>query len=208
MQGQNLTYTLTVSNAGPDAASSASLPDVLPAGTTFVSFVQTSGPAATLTTPPVGGTGTVIATLATLASGATATFALTANVNAATPAGTIITNTATVTSITSDPSPANNSATTTTTVTGTSADLLVTKTGPATVISGQNLTYTLTVSNAGPDAASSASLPDVLPAGTTFVSFVQTSGPAATLTTPPVGGTGTVIATWATLASGATANSH
>src|SRR5438128_1327750 len=46
-----------------------------------------------------------------------------------------------------------------------SADLSVTKTAPATVTQGQNIAYTLTVSNAGPDAAANAALSDTLPAG-------------------------------------------
>jgi uncharacterized repeat protein (TIGR01451 family) len=203
--GQNITYTLTVSNAGPDAAVSTQLTDTVPAGTTFVSMAQNSGPAATLTTPAVGGTGNVTATWATLASGATATFTLTVNVNAAAPAGSVVTNTATVTSTTADPNPVNNTSTATTTVTAPGADLSVTKTAPATAVPGQNLAYTLTVSNTGPDAAVSTQLTDTVPAGTTFVSMAQNSGPAATLTTPAVGGTGAVTATWATLASGATA---
>jgi hypothetical protein len=54
------------------------------------------------------------------------------------------------------------------------------------------------------------SLSDPIPANTTFVSFAQTSGPAFTLTSPPVGGTGgtrnltvfQVNATTGSLASG------
>ena len=98
--GTNLTYTITVANAGPNAAASVAMTDALPAGTTFVSMQQNAGPAATLTTPPVGGTGTVTATFATFAGGATATFTVVVNVNASTANGATITNTATVTSAT------------------------------------------------------------------------------------------------------------
>jgi uncharacterized repeat protein (TIGR01451 family) len=49
------------------------------------------------------------------------------------------------------------------------ADLSIVKTSaPATPIVGQPLTYTLTVSNAGPDTAEQVTVTDVLPAGLTF----------------------------------------
>jgi uncharacterized repeat protein (TIGR01451 family) len=50
------------------------------------------------------------------------------------------------------------------------ADVSVIKTGPANVATSSNLTYTITVSNAGPSAASSVVATDSLPAGVTFVS--------------------------------------
>jgi uncharacterized repeat protein (TIGR01451 family) len=178
VSGQNLTYTLAVINAGPDAASSALLADVLPAGTTFVSVVQTSGPAATITTPPVGGTGTVTATWASLSSGATATFALMANVNAATPGGTVITNTATVTSTTSDPNPANNAATVTTTVTtaGATNTTLTSSLNPSTF--GQSVTFTATVSGSGTPTGT-VTFRD----GASTLGTVPLSGATATFTT-------------------------
>jgi uncharacterized repeat protein (TIGR01451 family) len=112
--GGNLTYSLTVRNSGPLAASAASLSDVVPTNTTFVSLTAAAG--WTCSTPPVGGTGTVSCANPSMADDASASFTLVVNVNAATPNGTIITNTASVSSSTADPSTANNSATTTTTV--------------------------------------------------------------------------------------------
>ena len=50
------------------------------------------------------------------------------------------------------------------------ADLSVTKAGPATVDVGDTVTYTLTVANAGPDAAVNVVMTDALPEGVTFVS--------------------------------------
>ncbi len=50
------------------------------------------------------------------------------------------------------------------------ADLSVAMTGPAFVFAGSNLSYTLTVTNAGPAAASSVVVTDSLPTGVTFVS--------------------------------------
>src|SRR5207244_1120837 len=75
---------------------------------------------------------------------------------------------------------ANNSATFDTTV-STSADVSITKTGPATVTAGTDVTYTITTTNNGPSDAQSVLVSDTLPANTTLVSFMQTAG-------APVGG--------------------
>jgi uncharacterized repeat protein (TIGR01451 family) len=112
--GSNLTYTLAVSNGGSSAASNASLSDPLPANTTFVSFNAPGG--WTATTPAVGGTGTVTAGNPSLANGANASFTLVVKVNGSTGAGTVISNTATVSSDTADPNGANNSSTSAATV--------------------------------------------------------------------------------------------
>jgi uncharacterized repeat protein (TIGR01451 family) len=50
------------------------------------------------------------------------------------------------------------------------ADLSVTKSAPATVVSGQPLSYTIAVDNAGPDQADEILVTEALPIGTTFVS--------------------------------------
>src|SRR5215218_2953416 len=81
----------------------------------------------------------------------------------------------------------------TATVASAQADLAVTKTDILDpVVAGANLTYTITVTNAGPNNAQSVQLTDPVPASTTFVSF--TAPPGWTITTPFVGGTGTVTA--------------
>ena len=118
---------------------------------------QGSGPTFTLITPPVGGTGTVSATIASLASGQSAGFLLTVNVNWASLSGRSQ-QSASAASTEPDADPSNNSSTATTTVAG--ADLAITKTdSPSLVVgAGNNLTYTLTVSNAGPLNASSVAL--------------------------------------------------
>src|SRR6266571_8379642 len=72
-----------------------------------------------------------------------------------------------------------------------SADLSVTKVdSPDPVNTGSNLTYTITVTNNGPDAAANASWSDTLPPGTTFVSMPDISGWSCT--TPAAGDNGTV----------------
>ncbi len=188
----NVTYTLTVSNGGPNSATNVALTDTLPAGVTFVS-VSPSGPVCTQAA------GTVTCDLGSLVSGGSVTVTI---VVTPTASGTLD-NSASVTATETDPAPGNNSATASTTV-NPSADLSVTKTdSPDPVTVGSNLTYTITVSNAGPSAAAGVSLNDALPAGTTFVSLASAAG--WTCTTPAVGAGGTVTCTIANLASGAPA---
>ena len=204
--GTDLTYDIALNNLGPNYAVNASLTDATPANTTFVSFAQTSGPVFGCSAPAVGGTGTISCTISMFSAGATATFRLVVRVNASTPNGTTLSNTATATSDTFDPCPGNNSATATTAVIA-RADLSVTKSdAPDPVNAGGNITYTINVANAGPSDAQNASLSDATPANTTFVSVAQISGPAFTCTSPAAGGTGTVTCAIATFAAGASAS--
>lgn len=56
------------------------------------------------------------------------------------------------------------------------ADLSITKTGPASTPRDQNITYLITVNNAGPSTASNVVVTDVLPAGAAFVSATPSQG--------------------------------
>ena len=198
--GTNLTYTITVTNAGPNAAANAALTDILPANTTFVSLTSPGG--WTATTPPVGGTGTVSATNPSVASGLAQVFTLVVNVNIGTPPGTTLSNTASATSTTPEPNPTNNSDTEATAPQGVAADLGVTKTDtPDPVATGANLTYAIRVINNGPNPATNLHLSDVVPTNTTLVSVTAPAG--WTVTTQPAqpdGGTVIVAATLPTLA--------
>ncbi len=185
--GSNLTYTVTVTNNGPDAAATASWSDTLAAGTTFVSLPAVAG--WSCTTPPVGSGGTVSCSNPSFAVGS-AFFTLTVAVAPSVTAGTVLSNTATAISTNGDPDPTNNSGTATTTVAA-AADLAVTKVDtPDPVTAGGNIVYTITSTNGGPSNAASATLSDILPAGTTFVSLVTPAGWSCTF--PPVGSGGTV----------------
>lgn len=163
---QNLTYTITVANSGPNNATGVTLTDTLPAGVTFVSATSSQG--------TVSNSGnTVTATLGTINNGANSTITIV--VRTPNTSGTI-TNTATATATETDVDNGNNTATQTTNVTPL-VDLVVTKTdSPDPVPAGQNLTYTITVGNSGPDNATGVTLTDTLPAGVTFVSANASQG--------------------------------
>jgi uncharacterized repeat protein (TIGR01451 family) len=95
--GRNMTYTLTVNNNGPHAASGVTVVDQLPPSVTFVSATPTQG---------ICGEsgGTVTCNLGTIGMGGTATIDIVVN---PTVAGTI-TNTASVSASTPDPNGNNN----------------------------------------------------------------------------------------------------
>ena len=94
--GQDLTYTIVVTNNGPSDAD-ATVADTLPAGATFSSLDQTA--AFTCTTPPVGAGGTVSCSKANLPSGASATFTLSVHVSSGVPDGSALSDTATVSTV-------------------------------------------------------------------------------------------------------------
>jgi uncharacterized repeat protein (TIGR01451 family) len=119
--GSNINYTIEVINHGPDDAQVVTITDSIPGNTTFVSEVQNSGPSFTCVTPLVGsGTGSITCTIATLPVNAVAVFTVAFNVNSGTPSDTVITNSATISSTTTEPRPADNSASTSATVVATS----------------------------------------------------------------------------------------
>ena len=182
------TFTVTVTNAGPSAAPTATASLPLPAGFTFVSAASSMG-----TTSFAGGTAT--AALGDLAVNGRATFTVVAQ---ATQLGPIAL-TAVAASANLDPNPANNSASTTVTV-DPSADLSVTTTASAPrVVTGGDLRYQVTVVNNGPDPAQGVVLTDMLPGSTLLVST------ASSVNVTPTASNGVVSMTLDSLASGATA---
>ena len=66
-------------------------------------------------------------------------------------------------------------------------DLTLTKTAPPTAYDGGTLTYTLSVSNAGPDDATGVTVTDPLPAGATFASSADGCTASGSTVTCPLG---------------------
>ncbi len=185
---QSITYTLTVSNAGPDAATSTLVTDPLPVGLSFVSAMPSQG-----TCSAIGAT--VTCDLGTVAAASTVTVSIVAT---PTIAGTV-TNTASVQSALADPDPNDNSASQITTIAA-SADLSIVKTAaPSAITVGQDLTYTLAIANAGPSDATSVVVTDPLPPGSSFVSATASQGTCAEVA-------GTVTCDLGNVAAGAGAN--
>lgn len=191
--GDTVTYTIAVTNNGPGVANDIIVNDTLPASLLFQSIT----PAATFTctTPETGETGTITCLGGPLANGATATFALVTTI-APSASGSFVNSVAvstsdsdTVSSNSTDPSDPIVIAT---------ADLSITKTTAATqATTGSTITYTITVTNNGPDTATNVVVSDNLPAGLQYVSATPSQGSCA--------GTDPFTCTLGTLNNGASA---
>jgi uncharacterized repeat protein (TIGR01451 family) len=196
--GVPITYTITVTNAGPSDAQTVAVTDTLPATTAFGSATP-SGPDGFM----CGENGNALScTAATLPAGRQDTITLVANLAANTAANAApLVNTAAVTTATTNANTGPGSSTEATMLV--QADLSVTTAGPETVAAASNATYTIAVSNAGPGFARNVALDDILPVGTIFVSVRPPTG--FTCTTPAAGAGGAVTCTTPTLAAGASA---
>ncbi|MEM9643598.1 MAG: DUF11 domain-containing protein [Planctomycetota bacterium] len=163
--GQSVTFTIVVSNSGPDGATGVNVLDRLPAGLSFVSASTGQG-----TFDNATGTWNV----GSISAGANATLGIVAMVDSA----GAITNTAQVSSAVqpdADSTPNNSVATeddqASVTLQAQQIDLSVSKSADdVNPNRGQNVTFTVTVSNAGPTTATGVVIRDMLPAGLTFVS--------------------------------------
>ncbi len=220
--GDTLEYTVSFSNVGSDGATNVVLTDPIPADTTFVpgSLQVVTGANAGVKT---NGSGDDQAELAgsnvvfRLGSGADATsggqvapteqtsIRFRVTVDATTPGGTSISNTATLdyNAQTLGTAYSGSSPTATVTVVRPS-DLAITKTSsPGRYVPGASLTYTIVVTNGGPFDALGASVADVLPtqlSGATWscasgCAPASGSGDVATSVDVPVGGSVTIVVT-------------
>jgi uncharacterized repeat protein (TIGR01451 family) len=169
--GNNVTYTQSVTNAGPAAAATVSFTDPIPANTTVVSLTGPAGWTCSIVTVPPS------CTIASLPANTTANFTFVVKVNPTAAPGTTITETDTVSSATTvDPNSGNNSASVNIPVAG-SADLSVTNVpNPVPVLANNNITYTQVVNNAGPSTATSVTVTETLPANTAAVSLTGPAG--------------------------------
>ncbi len=200
--GEDLTYTITVQNNGPIAATNVIVSDSL-ASLVATGSLQSATPSQGTCTPAAPANGATInlsCNLGTLASGAGATVVVVVRPLAATTANR--TNTASVSSQdVADPDRGNNSGQVTTQVTAL-VDVALSKTDtPDPAQAGTPLTYVLTASNLGPSTAAAVTISDPLPANVAFIS--ATASGSGSCTTPAVGAVGgTVTCTWATIATG------
>jgi len=185
--GDEVTYSVLLTNLGPATATAVTLTDRLPAelellaSETSQGSVQIDGPV-------------VQFELGNLPVGTVATAVLRTRARA----GGTLTNTVWAASAEADPDPTDNSASAVTAVQE-SADLTLTKTASNTVVGlDQSLRYTLTVTNQGPSRATALTLTDRLPDGVELATVTVSQGQHDA-------SPGTVVAHLGELAPGATA---
>jgi uncharacterized repeat protein (TIGR01451 family) len=112
--GNNLNYTIVLTNSGPLAAATPSFVDNLPAAVNFRSLSVPAG--WTCITPAIGGSGSISCSSGTsIGVNGTVTFALVVRVNTTVTDGTVISNTVNASTTTTDSVLSNNSATAQTT---------------------------------------------------------------------------------------------
>lgn len=205
-----ITYTMTVTNAGPGAATRVVLADPIPGfilGKTGVVASKSGGTSPATFTCTTGATVTCTQGGVSMASGSTAVFTVTVTrplMDSSTQAGNRWTNTATVRSEDQgDPVPANNSSSATVQV-DPIADVRVTNTvTPGSVPAGTNATYVLTINNDGPSIARDVAVSQVFniaQGSMTFVKAVASDGAVCTW----VEATKTLSCSKADMAPGAT----
>ena len=163
-QDDTVTYTITVDNLGPDDAENVTVSDTFTGAAVTVTSV----------TPSQGSCTTFPCNLGAIANSGTATITVQVTADVA---GTI-TNTASVSSDTTDPVAGNNSSVEQTTVNGPKADLGITKTDDADPVNnGKTVIYTITVTNNGPDAATNVTVTDTFSgAAVNLVSVTPSQG--------------------------------
>ena len=167
--GENVTYTVIVTNDGPSDATNVNVTDTLPVRVTLVSAVPSSGSCA-----PVPNF--VSCNLGTVPAGATRVVTIVVTAPSDPLGATTLTNTATVSSSTPDPAPANNAVTIATGMVR-RTDLSITKAAaPSSAVAGESIHYTVTVQNTGPSAEYAVIAEDALPPGLTFLGVTSTQG--------------------------------
>ncbi len=155
--GEQVTYTIVVTNSGPGIAQSVDVKDALPPGISLdkATVVRSNGSAPATC-------GGAVCQVGDMAVGEVITVTVVGDVDPSVPDGTVLTNSATVFSDSQDPNPNDNTDTAETAVNA-EADIDVTKvdlTDP--VAPGGGVLYQIVVSNAGPSDAQNVIVTDTL----------------------------------------------
>ncbi|MFA5667606.1 MAG: DUF2341 domain-containing protein [Balneolaceae bacterium] len=170
IEGETITYTLTVTNPGEYIATDVRVTDVLPTGLTFVSSTASQGHYNSVTG---------IWLVGNFAAGDTssATLYINATVDTGT-LGSVIDNTASITDLNEiDPVLANNSSTAGITVIPEAADIAVTAIASnSNPIEGEYMSFTVSVTNNGPKDATNLKILNQIPSGILFQNSTASVG--------------------------------
>lgn len=175
MTGTTTTYTITVTNKGPNAVTNATVSDPLPTGipAANVSYtaVASSGAATNVSGTQTG----AINDLVSLPSGGTVTYTAVVNIPSSFTGNLVNTATVTPPANITDTDTGNNTATDTNTPA--TSDLRVTKTIDKTVTyPGDNVNFIISAFNLGLNNNTNVTVTDLLPSGYTLISATASQG--------------------------------
>ena len=199
--GDTLSYTVTVSNAGPSDALGATVEDPLPLQLAGDGFTWTCRPSAG-STCSASGSGDIDDTVSVTSDG-DVVYTVTGTVPSS--VQSTLTNTATVTPPQGDTDSGctPDCSATTATAAAPLVSLSVTKSAsPDPYVPGQSLTYSITVSNAGPSDAIAAGVDDSLPAPLAGAGFTWTCHPSTASSSCTPTGSGDIVDTVTVAAGG------
>ncbi|RYY46311.1 MAG: DUF11 domain-containing protein, partial [Chitinophagaceae bacterium] len=157
--GATTAYTVVVKNNGPLAATDVNVASVFPAGITPVNWTGNS----------TTGTGNFANTISSLASGVSVVYTVNVQIPATFAGNLVAQVSATPTSV--DPN-LNNNAATDTDAQISGANIVVTNTNSQTTyVVGTTTTYTITVTNQGPEVAANVNVFNAMPNGVTSATW-------------------------------------
>jgi uncharacterized repeat protein (TIGR01451 family) len=199
--GQDVTWTVNVTNSGTAPTGTVTVTDTTPPNTTFVAVTPPAGFTCP-TQPAAGGTGQVVCSGGPIAAGDTVGFTFTDQIASDIADATQITNTASATgldpngnAIATDADDTHNAVVTVSNPQQqTPPDLTITKSATSVARAGQNLTWRVTASNNSDVDAIPVTVDDSTPAHTTFVSVTPPSGFACTTSAASFECTGSLVA--------------
>jgi uncharacterized repeat protein (TIGR01451 family) len=165
-EGESVTYSVVLTNHGPDAATAVTVLDLLPDGVTFTSGNATQGSYAP---------GTGIWDVGTVPDAESRTLTITATIDAGSGGSSVVNTASVLAADQADPDPSNDADSVR--VEPQAADLAIDKeVDDSAPFEGDTITFTVTVTNLGPNAATNVEVTDVLPAGLFLQSSVTTAG--------------------------------
>ncbi|RFS20718.1 DUF11 domain-containing protein [Chitinophaga silvatica] len=195
--GQPISYTITVTNAGPSDDPAVNINDLVPAVITNVNWTVTANGKSTIATgASSGGSGNSIATTAVMPAGVANSVVINVTGTVLSGATGTITNTATAQSTAGGQVSSSNQTTITSKPT-----ITVVKSGPAQVNAGGVVNYTIVYRNSGPSDANGVLLSDQIPASLSNTSWTATTAGKASVISG-ITGTGNNIAVVANIPAG------
>lgn len=174
--GDEVTYTLTISNTGPSPAPNVVVQDFLPPEVELISVTSSKGACVT------GTPGDILApTYCNFGAITTGEMTPTMTVRVrvrpdAVPEQMVIHNDARAISDSFDPDNGNNIVTQDTTVNPLNADLALVKSGPSTAGAGEVINYSLSLTNNGNGTADNVDVSDYIPGELKLISVTPTQG--------------------------------